>query len=222
MLKGAHFDETLVSRTIEGIAIQPVYGQVDGPRVARDIHAPWTVMQRVDHRSAAKTNEQALADLEGGANGLVLNIQDTPSARGFGLEDATTRTIVRALKDVRIDAIALRLDAGPHGRQAAQSCAEFIRSSAVNPALLAVLELAMCRALSLGEAVRRPDVAWPGQTFRAGAAATRAWLAATIRSTQVSKPIAVESIIRWYRLGSSPSTPYAWRTYLLRAVSSAR
>jgi methylmalonyl-CoA mutase len=135
VLKGEGSDN-LVSRTIEGIAIQPLSGQVDGPRVARSSHAPWSVIQRIDHRAAAKANEQALADLEGGATGLVINIQDAPSARGFGLEDAETRTIARALKDVRLDAIAMRLDAGPNGRQAAQSLAESIRGSAVNPALL--------------------------------------------------------------------------------------
>ncbi|MGE3831138.1 MAG: methylmalonyl-CoA mutase family protein, partial [Parvibaculaceae bacterium] len=136
VLKGARFEEKLVSRTIEGIPIQPLAGQVEGPRAARSLHAPWTVMQRIDHRAPGDANVQALADLEGGATGLVIAIQDAPSARGFGLEKADAKTFGRALKDVRLDAIALRLDAGPNGRLAAQSLAELIRGSAVNPALL--------------------------------------------------------------------------------------
>ena len=136
VLKGATFAEKLISHTIEGIAIDPLAGQIEGPRAARGVHAPWTVMQRIDHRAPGDANTQALADLEGGATGLVITIQDTPSARGFGLETADPRSLARALKDVRLDAIALRLDAGPTGRQAAQSLAEIIRGNAVNPALL--------------------------------------------------------------------------------------
>jgi methylmalonyl-CoA mutase len=130
------FTEKLVSRTIEGIAIEPIAGQVAGPRAARGIHAPWTIIQRMDHRAPGQANAQALADLEGGANGLAITIADAPSARGFGLENAEARTLTRTLKDVRLDAIALRLDAGPNGRLAAQSLASFIRESPVNPTLL--------------------------------------------------------------------------------------
>jgi methylmalonyl-CoA mutase len=130
------FTEKLVSQTMEGIAIQPIAGQVAGSRAARSLHAPWTIMQRMDHRAPGQANAQALADLEGGANGLAITIADTPSARGFGLENAESKTLARALKDVRIDAIALRLDGGPNGRLAAQSLASFIRESPVNPALL--------------------------------------------------------------------------------------
>jgi methylmalonyl-CoA mutase len=136
-LNGRDF-EALVSTTDDGIRIEPLCGPAAGPRAVRGVHGPWTVVQRVDHPDPGKANAQALEDLSHGATGLTISIRGAPSARGFGLAEATVETFRRALKDVALHAIAVRLDAGPNGRKVAESFARLVRESALNPELLDV------------------------------------------------------------------------------------
>ena len=72
--------------TADGIRLEPLYGQIAGPRAARAHQTPWTLFQRVDHPDPAKANAQALDDLANGATGLVLVGADAASARGFGID----------------------------------------------------------------------------------------------------------------------------------------
>lgn len=107
VLKGASFEERLVTSTADGIRLEPLYGQTAGPRAARPMQAPWTIFQRVDHPDAAKANAQALDDLESGATGLVLVSDDAASARGFGF---TSSRLARVLQGVHLHAIALKVE----------------------------------------------------------------------------------------------------------------
>src|SRR5205085_8233526 len=70
VLKGAPF-EKLVSKTYDGLAIQPIYPRARNaaPIAGRAAAAPWQIMQRIDHPDAAQANAQALHDLENGAGG---------------------------------------------------------------------------------------------------------------------------------------------------------
>lgn len=66
VLKGADFDRKLVSRTLDGIRVAPLYGKAeDAAPVTRAAHAPWRIAQRVDHPDAAVAQSLALADLQG-------------------------------------------------------------------------------------------------------------------------------------------------------------
>ena len=69
ILKGESADK-LANQTADGIRIEPLYQQIKGARADRENHAPWTVLQRVDHPNGVKANAQALEDLENGAGGL--------------------------------------------------------------------------------------------------------------------------------------------------------
>src|SRR5262245_58807382 len=73
-LKGADFDKRLVSRTCDGLRIEPLYPRAAGakPVAGRKPGAAWSVIQRVDHPDPAAANAQALQDLENGATGLTL------------------------------------------------------------------------------------------------------------------------------------------------------
>lgn len=108
VLKGGDFEKSLVSLTGDGICIEPLYGQEAGPRAARGAAAPWIVQARVDHPDAAKANAQALDDLTHGATGLTLVCEGAPTARGFGM---AVKDFPRALADVQLHAIALRVEA---------------------------------------------------------------------------------------------------------------
>jgi methylmalonyl-CoA mutase len=105
VLKGAPF-EKLVSKTSDGLNIQPIYSRARdaAPIAGRAAAAPWQIMQRIDHPDAAQANAQALHDLENGANGLELEFAGGPGARGFGIADAAKTTLTRVLDGVVFDA----------------------------------------------------------------------------------------------------------------------
>ncbi len=87
VLKGAPFEKKLVSKTYDGIAIQPLYERAaNAKRVAgRADGAPWAVMQRIDLRDPKEANKQALRDLENGATGLKLVFPSAIGDYGFAL-----------------------------------------------------------------------------------------------------------------------------------------
>ena len=124
-LQGASFDKRLVSRTYDGIGVEPLYKRAErsGPIVGRAASARWGVIQRLDHPDAAAANMEALHDLENGATGLAILVAGAPSANGYGLRDASRQTLARALDNVWLDAAALRLDAGSRDLEAAEALA---------------------------------------------------------------------------------------------------
>ena len=138
VLKGADFDEKLVSRTADGIRIEPLYQMAgaSAPVFTRPATSPWTILQRVDDPDPVRANEQALNDLENGASGLTLVFEQSIGAYGFGLP-ATSETLAKVLKGVYLDAgIDIALDCGPRGRDAAHAFADAVRMLGVPPNLV--------------------------------------------------------------------------------------
>src|SRR5215218_3731549 len=120
VLKGADFEKKLVSRTYDGLRIEPLYPKTEeAPRLGRAAAGRWHVAQRIDHPDPAEANALALADLEGGADALVLVTRGAPAARGFGVAAETVDELDRALQGVMLDLVHPRLDAGGRGRQVA-------------------------------------------------------------------------------------------------------
>jgi methylmalonyl-CoA mutase len=119
VLKGGDFEKRLVSKTADGIRVEPLY-EPAAP-VAQPMRAPgpWRIAQRVDHPQAEPAQALALADLEGGADALTLVFSGAPSARGYGLSAATVEELDAALASVMLPLIAIRLDAGGRGVEAA-------------------------------------------------------------------------------------------------------
>jgi methylmalonyl-CoA mutase len=122
-LKGGSFDR-LISRTLDGLAIQPLYPRAtDGrPPLARAQAQGWRALTRIDHAEPDAANEQARVDLEGGAQGLHVVMAGSLGACGFGLPEgagaleAALAGVDLALADVDLDlgadgALALRLAA---------------------------------------------------------------------------------------------------------------
>ncbi len=135
VLKGAPF-ETLVAKTYDGLAIEPIYTRAKGARaiVGRAAARSWQVMQRIDHPDAAQANAQALHDLDNGATGLTLVFVDAIGARGFGLAP-TAEAVAKALDGVFLDAgISIELEMGPQSRAIALCIADDIRTRGVDPA----------------------------------------------------------------------------------------
>jgi len=113
VLKGAPFERRLVSKTYDGLAIEPLYGRDAAalPVIGRSPGAPWQVMTRIEHPDPAAANGQALHDLENGATGLALVFAGSIGAYGFGIENSEA-ALERVLRNIHLDAgISLELQA---------------------------------------------------------------------------------------------------------------
>ena len=120
ILKGESADK-LASHTADGIRIEPLYQQVNGARADRANHAPWTVLQRVDHPNGMKANAQALEDLENGAGGLAIVLKGAD--------------VAQVLEGVALHAIHTRLEGG---ETLAKAFAAFVGKQPIDPARLSV------------------------------------------------------------------------------------
>jgi methylmalonyl-CoA mutase len=131
VLKGASFDATLVAKTYDGLAIEPLYPRkaLAQPVAGRAPGAAWWVTQRVNHPDAAAANAEALHDLENGATALSLAFAGGVGAYGYGLA-TDEATIARALAGVHLEAgIALDLDCPAWLRHPGSLLAAVVRRS---------------------------------------------------------------------------------------------
>jgi methylmalonyl-CoA mutase len=115
-LKGAPF-ESLVSRTADGLEIQPLYAHGDAagaltPRGAADPDQAWDIRALVAHPDPVAANAQILEDLAGGASSVLLRL-DADSAI------ASAADMARALDGVVLEAATIALEAGFAGPEAA-------------------------------------------------------------------------------------------------------
>ena len=137
-LKGAAFDKRLVSRTYDGLRIEPLYARSAGAEAiaGRTPGTAWSLMQRVDHPDPTAANAQALQDLENGATGLALVMAGSVSANGYGL-DASPATLARVLEGVQLDAgITIDFNLSPATRIAVQNFAALVKSRKLAPAAI--------------------------------------------------------------------------------------
>src|SRR4051812_23084729 len=136
VLKGAPF-EKLVSKTYDGIKIDPIYVRAKGaaPIAGRAAATPWQIMQRIDHPYAAQANAQALHDLENGATGLEFEFAGGPGARGFGIADASRETLARLCDGIYFDAgVTLALNPVLGRENAGENLADIIEARKIDPA----------------------------------------------------------------------------------------
>lgn len=117
-LKGADFEKRLVSKTADGLRIDPLYPRREGAQPVVSAHAgqPWRVSARVDHPDPAAANAQALEDLTNGVDTLTLVFAGSRSARGYGLDwldEVDPVDTLRPLFDkIDLTMIRLRVDPG--------------------------------------------------------------------------------------------------------------
>ncbi|MBR0872299.1 methylmalonyl-CoA mutase subunit beta [Bradyrhizobium tropiciagri] len=138
VLKGAPFDK-LTGKTYDGLKIDPIYRRAtnNAPIAGRAAAAPWQILQRVDHPDAAEANAQALHDLENGATGLEFEFAGGPGARGFGLADASKKTLARACGGVHLDAgIMIALNPVLGRENAGETFADMVEARKLDPAKL--------------------------------------------------------------------------------------
>jgi methylmalonyl-CoA mutase len=140
VLKGASFEKRLVSKTYDGLAIQPLYTRAPNARpvAGRTPGAPWTVMQRIDHPDPAAANEQALHELENGTTGLTIVCRGSINANGYGL-DSSLETFERVLDGVYLDAgVTIDFNVAAQTRDAAKNFAALVKKRGIAPESVAM------------------------------------------------------------------------------------
>jgi len=113
-LKGETFDDALVRKTADGLAIQPLYTAESAPDVVRDLRPrdadrPWDLRMRVGHPDPKQAGAEGLKDLESGAASLLLAIDPTGKA---GVAVGSADDLAKALDGVLLDLAPVALDAG--------------------------------------------------------------------------------------------------------------
>ena len=136
-LKGADFDKALTKVTRDGLKIQPLYTQTSDAqaRPSRAVTGPWTFAQRVDHPHDHEAAAMALADLEGGADGLVLVGLGGVGARGFG---SRSLKLADRIDGVVPEFVRIRIDAGAQAPALAAAVAELAARRGDDDAVLHV------------------------------------------------------------------------------------
>ena len=137
-LKGAQWAR-LVSHTADSIPIQPLYREPDfhtatdvsgmpgaAPFVRGARAGGWLMRQAYEHPDPARTNDEILADLKGGAGAVELVI-DPSGVRGVAIRDR--RDFDVALSEVLIDIAPISIDAGAHAGEYARLLAEVLKGA---------------------------------------------------------------------------------------------
>ena len=134
VLKGADFEKRLVSRSADGIAIQPLYTRADEVEGAAPVGRTgwfpggWDVRTLHADIDPAAVNTAIHDDLQNGATSLLLQIQAPGQS---GLSDAAD-VLRAALKGVFLDACSIALDAREYTLDAAGSLLEIWRDAGIN------------------------------------------------------------------------------------------
>jgi methylmalonyl-CoA mutase len=163
-LKGAAFDSKLVTKTDDGLRIQPLYerAQQARPIAGRDAACPWQILQRVDHPDPDAASDEAHHDLENGAGGLCVVLAGAIGARGYGLdpsEAAMRRLFDRLTTDL---GIGIELEPGPQTPQASKWLADLLARRGIPPERSAVrFGIDPLGAMAVNGGAERP---WSAQT----------------------------------------------------------
>ncbi|RLQ89384.1 methylmalonyl-CoA mutase subunit beta [Notoacmeibacter ruber] len=135
-LRGGDFEDNLVNRSDDGIALGPLFEPAE-PRILSRAEPTrnWSIAQRVDDPDVDRARQQIETDLRGGASGLALVFEGAPNAFGYGLP-ASEETLSRLLKDLPVNDIALRIDVHPASRKSMDWLVQNLSNRAINPSKL--------------------------------------------------------------------------------------
>lgn len=154
-LKGADFDRKLVTRTAEGLSIQPLYtaADVDGlPEPAAPGEAPyvrgataaagWQVRQEYTAADPETVRAELLDDLDRGAEGVSIRLDrafrlgspETANVGRDGVAIATAADLAAVLQGVDLRATHLSIDAGGNTLAGLAMLATVLTENDINPA----------------------------------------------------------------------------------------
>jgi len=135
VLKGAPFDDKLVSITHDGLRIAPLY-QRDAaamPIAGRPPGMPWQIVQRIDLPDAGASNAEAIHELENGASALSIVLEGSGGAYGFGI-DLQDSGLTRLFDGIYLDAgIVVELQLSQRSAGLPQQLAAYVKDRGIAP-----------------------------------------------------------------------------------------
>jgi methylmalonyl-CoA mutase len=135
VLKGAPF-ERLVSRTADGIELQPLYPRATSAPAPslRARPGPWEILARIDHPDADEARALAEQDLENGATGLHFVFDGAVGGYGFGIADVSAPSVAALLRDIALEAgLSVEIDAGGRAWSVAASIRQLFAERHLEP-----------------------------------------------------------------------------------------
>lgn len=138
-LAGETFEDALVSRTADGIRIEPISERATNARpfLRANPEQPWIVCQRVDDPDVERARTQIAEDLTQGATGLCLVFEGAPNAFGYGLPNSA-ETLERVLDGVSLNNTHLRIDVHPSSRAMADWLVALLSNRRADPAKISL------------------------------------------------------------------------------------
>jgi methylmalonyl-CoA mutase len=131
--------ERLITKTYDGIPIEPLYGRAADAKPVAGRNGPWQVLARVDHPDPAIANAEALHELENGATGLTLVCAGSLNANGYGI-GGSAETLKRVLDGIFLDAgVTIDFNVSPETRDIVRHFAALVKSQGVKPASVNML-----------------------------------------------------------------------------------
>jgi|GEM_PF-7116739 len=122
ILKGADFDKTLVSKTLDGITIQPLYEQAaDAPFIGRSGQS-WSIQQSYSEGAIEKINQRILADLADGLTNIELSLAASENEPALACYNADE--LVRCA--LNIDPLGTQAATGQCSKRALQDMPQFV------------------------------------------------------------------------------------------------
>lgn len=127
-IKGGDFDKILVSTTLDGIRIEPLYTAADiavehdesgfpgfaplirGGQIVPRVDGAWDIRASIAHPDIATANAQALAELRNGATSLDFHLDLT--GEGAGVSIRSVEDLTRLLSGVLFDIAPISIRAG--------------------------------------------------------------------------------------------------------------
>jgi methylmalonyl-CoA mutase len=159
VLKGAPFGR-LVSRTPDGIELQPLYPRASGAPAPclRAKSGPWEILTRIDHPDPEEACILAQQDLENGATGLHLVFGGAVGGYGFGLADVAPPALAALLRDVDLETgLPVEIDAGERAANVAKGIRQLFGERRLDPGAAKIgFGLDPLSAVALGSAPREP------------------------------------------------------------------
>jgi len=143
-IKGGDFDKILVSTTLDGIRIEPLYTAEDvaveadesgfpgfapltrGGQLVPRVDGAWDIRASISHPDIAIANAQALTELRNGATSLDLHLDLT--GEGAGVSVRSVEDLTRLLDGVLLDLAPISIRAGALSTTAAAWLGEVLKA----------------------------------------------------------------------------------------------
>lgn len=134
-LKGAAFEDALVTRSDDGFAYGPLHERVAEPAhlTRAKTERPWAIVARIDDPDVARAAAQARDEIDNGATGIALVFEGAANAFGYGVP-GNPQALAAVLSAIDLDGLHLRIDSHPSSRASVDWLIAYLGGRRADPA----------------------------------------------------------------------------------------